>query len=67
MSTPETQALNLTLPRGKHSPELAQGWRQGCAALMCHYVAMHSVVVLLILRERGENTHAPSINLHMFT
>lgn len=25
MSSPETQALNLTLPRGKHSPELTQG------------------------------------------
>jgi len=40
MSRPETQARNLTLPRGKHSPELTQGWRQGCTALMYYHVGM---------------------------
>lgn len=66
MSSPQTQALNLTLPRDKQSPELTQGERQSCTALMCYLVGLHSAVVLPILRERGESAYISSINLLLF-
>lgn len=56
MSSSEMKTLNLTLPRGKRSPDLTQGWRHGCTALMYCHVGMYVAVVLLILREKGKST-----------